>query len=78
MQTNSGATRRYAAFNDTDLLTENEVAGYLRVSTMTLRNWRWKRTGPRFTRIGERIVRYPFGEVRAFLEAGDAGNGGAA
>lgn len=41
---------------DADLLTLSEVAGILRVPVNTLRWWRQQGTGPRFFKIGRRLV----------------------
>ena len=45
----------------------------LRVSTDTLENWRAKRQGPAWTKLGEgkrAPVRYRRGDIEAFLKAG--------
>lgn len=44
--------------NPTDLLDETETTAYLRCAVSTLRNWRWKGEGPRFVKVGARMVRY--------------------
>lgn len=57
----------------TDLLTPKEAAAMLRVSTDTLENWRAKRRGPAWAKLGEgkrAPVRYRRGDVEAFLKAG--------
>lgn len=41
-----------------DLLTEAEAADVLHVAVRTLRNWRALRKGPRYRKIGARMVRY--------------------
>ena len=40
-----------------DLLTTREVADYLGVSEATLTDWRYRRRGPEFLRVG-RLIRY--------------------
>ena len=40
-----------------ELLTPSEVADYLGVSEATLTDWRYRRRGPEFLRVG-RLVRY--------------------
>lgn len=40
------------------LLTPKETAAFLQVSEQTLMKWRSKGTGPQFTRLGHRTVRY--------------------
>ena len=49
-------------------LTEKELAARWRVSVRTLQNWRWMGRGPRFLKIGARVL-YPIGEVEAFEAA---------
>lgn len=56
-----------------DLLDENEAAASLSVAVQTLRNWRWKGEGPRFVKVGARLVRYRRGDLAAFVEAGATG-----
>ena len=41
------------------LLTPAEAAEFLGISTKTLSNWRWCRCGPRFLRLGRRILYDP-------------------
>ncbi|HEX7325189.1 MAG TPA: helix-turn-helix domain-containing protein [Rhodanobacteraceae bacterium] len=54
-----------------DLLNEHEAAAILGATVQTLRNWRWRRTGPRFRKIGLRMVRYKRADLAAFID-GDA------
>jgi len=54
-----------------DLVDENEAAAILKIEPRTLRNWRGLRKGPRFVKIGERVVRYRRADLAAFI-AGDA------
>lgn len=42
---------------DDELLTPEEVAGYLKVKTQTLAKWRVQRDGPPYLKLG-RLVRY--------------------
>ncbi len=51
-----------------DLLGEREVAAILGASVKTLRNWRSRRQGPRFRKIGARMVRYTRADLLAFIE----------
>ena len=51
-----------------DLLDEREAAAILSASVQTLRNWRWRREGPRFRKIGARMVRYARADLLAFIE----------
>lgn len=54
--------------NTTTLLTTDEVAERLGLATGTLRNWRTRKTGPAFIRVGGRI-RYREAVVEAWLTA---------
>ena len=51
-----------------ELLDEREAAAILGASVQTLRNWRWRREGPRFRKIGLRMVRYRRADLEAFVE----------
>jgi predicted DNA-binding transcriptional regulator AlpA len=51
-----------------DLLDEREAAAILGASVQTLRNWRWRGEGPRFRKIGLRMVRYSRADLEAFIE----------
>ena len=48
---------------------EAEAAEYLAVSVLTMRRWRWARTGPAFLKLGS-AVRYDTRDLDAFLRAG--------
>jgi hypothetical protein len=54
-----------------DLVDEREAAAILGAGVQTLRNWRWRGEGPRYRKIGQRLVRYHRGDLAAFI-AGDA------
>ena len=49
-------------------LTEHEVAERLGLSVATLRAWRLKRRGPRYVRFG-RAVRYLATDIERFVDA---------
>ena len=51
-----------------DLLDERETAAILSASVQTLRNWRWRGEGPRFRKIGTRMVRYVRADLLSFIE----------
>lgn len=53
-----------------DLVDEREAARILDVNVNTLRNWRAIGKGPRFRKIGLRMVRYLRADLVAFI--GDA------
>ena len=44
------------------LATPDEVAEYLNVSPLTLQDWRYRKTGPRFSKVGHG-VRYRWADV---------------
>lgn len=48
-----------------------QVAAYLGVAEKTLRQWRYLKTGPKFTKAGGRI-RYRWSDVEKYLD-GDRG-----
>lgn len=45
----------------------SEVASYLKVTEKTLAQWRWRKTGPTWLKVGAREVRYRWEEVDAWL-----------
>jgi hypothetical protein len=49
-----------------DLLTEQEAATALSCAVRTLRNWRALRKGPRYRKIGARLVRYHRADLADF------------
>jgi hypothetical protein len=49
-------------------LTEQQLAKRWQMSVRTLQNWRWQGRGPRYLKIGARVL-YPLEEVEAH-EAG--------
>ena len=51
-----------------DLLDEREAAAILGAGVQTLRNWRWRGEGPRFRKIGKRLVRYARADLQTFIE----------
>ena len=56
-----------------DLLDEREAATILSASVKTLRNWRWRGAGPRFRKIGLRMVRYSRADLQTFVEGAQDG-----
>lgn len=50
------------------MMTPQQLASFLQVSTSTLKAWRISREGPRFARIG-RSIRYNQAEVNAWVES---------
>jgi hypothetical protein len=55
-----------------DLKDENEAAAILHTSVRTLRNWRALRKGPKYRKVGQRLVRYHRADLAAFI-AGETG-----
>lgn len=51
-----------------DLIDEREAAASLGISALTLRNWRTRGKGPRYHKIGARMVRYRRADLAAFIE----------
>jgi predicted DNA-binding transcriptional regulator AlpA len=49
------------------LLTESETARRLGVSVSGLRKWRREGQGPRFIRLGSRLIRYSVPDLDAWL-----------
>ena len=49
-----------------DLLSEKEAAPILRLTVKTLQMWRALKKGPRFIRVGRRVM-YPRAEIQSFL-----------
>jgi hypothetical protein len=43
-----------------------EVAAYLRITTKTLAQWRWRQTGPAYKKVGGDI-RYDWADIDAWL-----------
>jgi hypothetical protein len=58
-------------------LDEYQAARTLGVSVALLRFWRWKKIGPRYRKIGRRVV-YVRSDVISFLQKMPAGGGKAA
>lgn len=50
------------------LMTEADLADYLRLSKQTLRNWRVQGKGPKFVKISGRAVRYRITDICAWSE----------
>jgi predicted DNA-binding transcriptional regulator AlpA len=54
---------------DDELLSTRQVADWLGVSTQWLEIGRCKKYGPKFMRIGPRVIRYRRGDVLEWLKA---------
>jgi predicted DNA-binding transcriptional regulator AlpA len=57
-----------------ELVDEHEAAAILSTAVRTLRNWRALRKGPRYRKIGARLVRYHRADLAEFQQVmtGDA------
>lgn len=50
---------------------EREVSKIIGVAVQTLRNWRFQKIGPPYSKVGKgRMVRYRLDEVLQFMESG--------
>ena len=54
-----------------DLIDERETAALMGLAVGTLRNWRALKQGPRYLKIGKRMVRYRRADVAAFIVGAD-------
>lgn len=70
MPTNTRALQPAGDVEPGDLVDECEAAEILSTAVRTLRNWRSLRKGPRFRKIGSRLVRYHRADLTAFIEGG--------
>ena len=50
-----------------ELLTDRQVARMLNVSCAALRFWRSRGSGPRWCRVGQRLVRYDLVDLRRWI-----------
>jgi hypothetical protein len=55
-----------------ELLAEREVASLLKVNRATLRRWRGRNAGPRYLRLGPKLIRYRRDDLALFLDSGPA------
>ncbi|MCE3232964.1 MAG: hypothetical protein K0R98_1221, partial [Rickettsiaceae bacterium] len=53
-------------------LTSDQAAKYLDVPQRLMENWRWRKTGPAFVKIGNRI-RYKLEDLEMFVQNGNIG-----
>ena len=72
MKANTSQAPMSATLKPGDLVDEQEAAAILKAEVTTLRNWRSRGKGPRFHKIGQRMVRYLRADLAAFI-AGGAG-----
>lgn len=62
----SSKNQTVAKLQPGDLVDEYEAAASLGIAVRTLRNWRALRKGPRYRKIGARLVRYHVADLAAF------------
>ena len=62
------ATEPHSTYCDPDFITTREAAQLLRLSPITLAQWRCRDEGPPFVRLG-RAVRYRAGDVRDWAQS---------
>ena len=72
MQTNATPMPPAPLPNPGDYVSTDQAARILGVSRQSMCNWRWKRQGPRFHKIGARLVRYHRADLASFA-AGESG-----
>ena len=79
MPSNPPASHVAAPLSVGDLVTEHQAAAILSTAVRTLRNWRALRKGPRYRKIGARMVRYHVADLAEFQQvmSGDFGKAGA-
>ena len=74
MQSNVPSASQAISLQPGDLIDEQEAAAILSTEVRTLRNWRALRKGPRFHKIGQRMVRYHRVDLAIFI-SGNRGDG---
>jgi hypothetical protein len=52
------------------LISEGTAARILNIAPGTLANWRWQGVGPRFIKVGNRIIRYRVEDLWQFVDQG--------
>lgn len=75
MPTQALSPQAIAKLQPGDLIDERQAAAILGVSRKTLLNWRALHKGPRYRKIGARLVRYHIADLAEFqrVMAGEAG-----
>jgi predicted DNA-binding transcriptional regulator AlpA len=54
------------------LLTPEEAGRLLGVGIQTLSNWRTRKVGPIYVKVGQRLIRYREDDLQAFVDASTA------
>lgn len=55
--------------------TEQEVSALIGIKTKTLQRWRLLGQGPRFVKLGARLVRYPAAALNEWINTQPTGGG---
>lgn len=63
---------RGLTMNDYQLLTEAQVAELIGLSQRALQSWRNKGIGPNFVKINNKVVRYRYGDLVAWVNQNTA------
>ena len=61
--------------NDDHLLDKAAAARYLGVSIKTLDDWIYRRRGPRYVKLGGKLVRYRIEDLLAYVDSCPTGGG---
>lgn len=56
-------------YKPSDLLTTNESSVVIKAAPATMRNWRTLKKGPRWVRVGQKMIRYRYADLEAFIAA---------
>lgn len=64
----TGTTQNFAP-----LLKEVDVAKLFRVTPWTVRQWRLKKIGPRYVRVGHKTIRYHVNDLNEWVRQGGVG-----
>ncbi|MGQ7959909.1 helix-turn-helix transcriptional regulator [Pseudomonas sp. SP16.1] len=63
------------ALPDDALATSQEAAAFLRLKYATLSWYRCQGSGPKFVRIGQKLIRYRMGDLREYAKGQPMGEG---
>ena len=55
--------------SESRLLTPEEAGAMLGIKIQTLSNWRTRKVGPPYVRVGQRLIRYRENDLQAFVDA---------
>ena len=57
--------------DDDTLIRRADIPAYLGISPKTMARWAHEGQGPKFTKLGNKLVAYRAGDLRAWLRAGE-------